>query len=66
MPSLDPDHCPPDLEETAEAYVLGTLTPEDAKAFEDHYITCAACAAVVEATEKYVRAMRAAGRKKRD
>jgi hypothetical protein len=42
--------------------VLGILSPEDATAFEDHYLTCAACAGIVEATEEYVRAMRAAGR----
>lgn len=62
MPRIDPGRCPLDPEETAEAYVLGTLSPEVAAAFEDHYLTCAACAAVVEAADEYVRAMRAAAK----
>lgn len=57
---MDPDRCPRDPEETAEFYLLGMLRPEDAAAFEDHYLTCAACAAMVEKTDQFVTALRAA------
>jgi len=36
------------LEEIAEAYALGTLPMESAVAFEDHYVGCARCAAVLQ------------------
>jgi anti-sigma-K factor RskA len=59
---LDANHCPPDPGELAEQYLLGMLLPEEVRTFEDHYLTCADCAAVVEKADAYVRAMRAAGR----
>lgn len=37
--------------------VLGRVTPLNF-AFENHYITSAACVGIVETTEEYVRAMR--------
>ena len=41
----------------------GGLTPADAAAFEDHYITCPKCAAALEDTERFMTAMRKAGRR---
>ena len=46
--TLDWSRCPLDVDEIAEAYAMGTLPPELAVAFEDHYIGCAKCAAVLE------------------
>jgi hypothetical protein len=57
---LDPARCPADPEEVAEAYCMGTLPLADTAAFGQHYIACSRCAAVVEATDQYVRAMRTA------
>jgi hypothetical protein len=54
----DCDRCPVDPDEVAEAYCMGTLDRAAAIAFEDHYITCNRCVEIVEATERYVRAMR--------
>jgi hypothetical protein len=48
--------------ETAEAYCMGTLNAADATRFEDHYITCRRCAAIVEDAGLYVRAMQDAAR----
>ncbi len=59
-PAPDPDNCPPDPQETAEAYLLHHLRPDEAEAFEDHYIACARCAAVVEETGRFVAAMKQA------
>jgi anti-sigma factor RsiW len=53
------------VEEVAEAYVMGTLTEEQRTAFEDHYMMCAACAALLQKTAAYVEAMQAAARKLR-
>ena len=39
--NLRRDQCPTDLDDVAEMYCLGLLSPEDAAAFEDH------CAAAV-------------------
>lgn len=63
MPPLDSACCPSDPEEAAEFYLLHLLSGEDATAFENHYMTCPACAAVVEDADAYVRAMKAAGRR---
>jgi anti-sigma factor RsiW len=41
---LEPDECPADLEEIAEAYIMGTLPEEQAIVFEDHYAACDTCA----------------------
>jgi hypothetical protein len=61
----DPDRCPADPDEVAEAYCMGTLDRATATAFEDHYITCDGCAEIVEATEHYVRAMKVAAQRLR-
>jgi len=58
-----PDHCPHDPQETAEAYLLGHLQPDEAHEFEDHYLTCARCAALVEESAGFVAAMRQAAHK---
>jgi anti-sigma factor RsiW len=55
-----PDHCPADPEETAEAYLLANLPAGEASTFEDHYITCPRCAAILEETDRYVVAMKQA------
>ena len=57
--------CPPDPEAVAEAYLMGTLSSEQATAFEDHFVACNACATVLQKTAEYVDAMRAAARKQR-
>jgi len=65
--ALKANHCPPDPEETAEAYCMGTLSDKaDATAFEEHCFVCPRCLAVVEATERYVRNMRIAARRLRN
>jgi anti-sigma factor RsiW len=56
----NPDHCPANPEETAEAYLLGKLPADEARAFENHYITCPKCAAILRQTDKYVVAGRRA------
>jgi hypothetical protein len=43
---------------------MGTLDRVAAR-FEDHYITCSTCAEIVEATERYVRAMKVAAQRLR-
>ena len=62
---LHPDLCPPDPEETAEAYLLYHLPPDQARVFEDHYITCARCAGIVENTDTFIVAMRRAAERLR-
>jgi anti-sigma factor RsiW len=59
---MEPSRCPVGLEEVVEAYVMGTLPKGKATAFEDHYITCTRCATVLEKTDEYVDAMRAAAK----
>jgi anti-sigma factor RsiW len=56
----DPDSCPQDPQESAEAYLLGRLPPDQAREFEDHYIACAMCAEVVEETDRFVTAIKQA------
>jgi anti-sigma-K factor RskA len=56
---------PGQLEEVAEAYVIGTLRKEQVIAFEDHYVTCSQCATVLQKTAEYVEAMRAVSKKAR-
>ena len=61
---FDANHCPPNPEETAEAYCMGTLVDQDnLVAFEEHYLACPRCSAIVEETERYVRAMQSDGRR---
>jgi anti-sigma factor RsiW len=62
----NPDHCPSDPEETAEANLLTDLPAGEARAFEEHYITCPRCAAILEETQRYVLAMKQAVHRLRD
>ena len=61
----EPDTCPADVHETAEAYMMETLSQAEARHFEDHCITCSDCALAAEETEQYVSTMRAAAQKLR-
>ena len=64
MPNIPgPDTCPTDIDETAEAYLMATLSRASARNFEDHFITCSGCAAAVEEAERYVHAMKVAVRR---
>src|SRR5262245_20609500 len=54
----DPRHCPADIEKIAEAYCMDTLDQPARVAFEDHYLTCAQCAAIVADMEEYICAMK--------
>jgi Putative zinc-finger len=47
-----------DAENTAELYVTGRLTPEEAARFEEHYLDCPSCCARVEAAERLQRGLR--------
>jgi hypothetical protein len=64
--TADFNQCPDNAEEVAEAYVMGTLTAEQAIAFEIHYVGCNRCALVLQKAVEYVDAMRAAAKKVRD
>ncbi|RMH23211.1 MAG: zf-HC2 domain-containing protein [Acidobacteria bacterium] len=41
-----------------EQYVLGTLSPEEAERFEEHYLTCAACREDLQLAERLGRALK--------
>jgi Putative zinc-finger len=59
----DRTHCPVEVSDIAEAYVMNTLGRADAAILEEHLIACSRCAAAVEYADHYVRAMKiAAGR----
>ena len=60
--TLEFTECPASLDEVADAYIMGTLTKAQAKAFEDHYAGCDQCATVLQETVEYIEAMRAAAR----
>lgn len=51
--------CPQNVEDLAEEYCLGRLESEAAEAFEDHYITCPACAVIATETIAFIEAFRA-------
>jgi hypothetical protein len=55
-----PDGCPFDINETAEDYVMGWLSPGNALQFEVHCTRCRRCAAAAEDAEQLVTAMKAA------
>lgn len=57
--------CPPDAEETAEAYLLNSLSSEEIARFEEHYLTCDRCADVLTAAEDYVASIRIAAQRLR-
>jgi hypothetical protein len=56
MSMASPAHCPVDPA-TAEAYVLSNMPADEARAFEEHYITCSVCTTILEETGRYVLAM---------
>jgi hypothetical protein len=60
-------HCPADPEETAEAYLLlnSTCQRGEARAFEEHCITCPRCTSILEETGRYVIAMKQAAERLR-
>ena len=53
-------HCPPDIEEIAEAYCMEKLDHSRRTAFENHYLICSRCASIVAGTDEYIRSMKAA------
>jgi len=55
--NADASHCPPDIEEIAEAHCMETLYPPARLAFEDHYFACATCAFIFASTAEYIRSM---------
>jgi hypothetical protein len=57
-----PERCPVDRE-SAEAYLLAKMPADEARAFEDHYITCPGCTAILEETGRYVLAMEQAAQR---
>ena len=62
----NPERCPPDPEETPEAYWLASLPADEAQAFEEHYVACPGCAAIPEETTRCVAAMNQAAQRLRD
>jgi hypothetical protein len=52
--------CPADLDDVAEAYIIGALPAEQVITLEAHYSDCARCRAAILGTAEYVDAMRAA------
>src|SRR5436305_8572240 len=52
------DHQSIDAGSIAERYVTGRLAPEEAAAFEEHYLDCPACCARVETAERLQRGLR--------
>ena len=52
------DHSTIDAASIAERYVTGRLAPEEAAAFEEHYLDCPDCCARVEAAERLQRGLR--------
>ena len=55
-----------DPEGTAEAYLLDHLPRSAAQAFEEHYINCPRCAAILRQTAEYVVARKRAAQRLRD
>ena len=62
---MDGTRCPADPYEVAVAYCMNTLDAADAAAFDQHLLVCNECWGIVEATEEYVLAMRAAAERLR-
>jgi predicted anti-sigma-YlaC factor YlaD len=55
--------CPPDRDETAEAFVLQRLTAEEMILFETHLMTCNDCRQAVQSAAEYIAAVRAAAKR---
>jgi len=53
-------HCPPDIEEIAEAYCMEKLDHSQRIAFDNHYLTCPRCASIVAGTDEYIMSMKTA------
>jgi hypothetical protein len=51
--------CTADPRSLAEAYLLSRMSPEEATAFEDHYIMCPKCAGMLEREEGLIDRIRA-------
>ena len=62
---FDSNHCPADLSDAAEAYVMNRLDPADAAIFEEHLLICGRCIAAVEEANQYGRAMKVAAQRLR-
>lgn len=45
--------------ELADLYCLGRLTPDEAEAFEEHYLGCPVCAEQVATADEFIAALRA-------
>lgn len=55
--------CPESIEELADLYVLGRLSPHAADPFELHLIGCPSCQQVVEEAELFIWATRNAAKR---
>src|SRR3954452_14390654 len=51
--------------EELEQYSVGTSSPEETAALEEHLLTCAQCRKQLQTTDEYVLAMRAAAQHER-
>jgi hypothetical protein len=54
--------CPEDNSELAELYLLHRLSAKDNREVEEHFLSCSACMEVLEETEAFLNALRAANR----
>jgi len=57
--------CPEDNSELAELYLLHRLSVEDNREAEEHFLNCSACMEILEETEAFLNALRAANRNMR-
>jgi hypothetical protein len=62
---LQPDRCPPDPAEVAEAYVMDNLPKADMASFGEHVLACAGCRRAVEDADRYGKALQTAMRRLR-
>ena len=56
-------HCPPDIEEIAEAYSMEKLDLSQRIAFEEQYLVCEPCRSMVENVDQFIRAMKTAAQR---
>ena len=56
--------CPKDPSETAELYLLNKLSVDENRRVEEHLLSCSGCMDVLEQTESFMNALRAANRDK--
>ncbi|MBS1856127.1 MAG: zf-HC2 domain-containing protein [Acidobacteria bacterium] len=59
-------HCPADVNEIAEAFVMGTLARAEAAVFEEHLLVCNRCTAAAAEAFNYVRTLKIATRRLRN